>query len=209
MPASYHESGWEVLVLFRFFWRSSPRRQSIRFIRLSSGWSSRYDTYLISALGWMMSCFVEKRRHSLELLLWREKFHWMMIMPDRFRLSFGSHHVALPSACTTITAICTYPHCATTSTIKQPSMISVLLFFLLVAASATTAQTTSTNSTKSPPDILFIVPDRSTPYPNGCTTGSSHQPTITMLITRAHKRMGCITRTDHSGMLVSNLKSLL
>ena len=48
--------------------------------------------------------------------------------------------------------------------------------FLLSAVSMTvTPQTTSSsninNSTKPPPDIVFIVPDRSTPYPNGLHNG--------------------------------------
>lgn len=34
-----------------------------------------------------------------------------------------------------------------------------------------TAQTTTTNSSKPAPDIVFIVPDRSTPYPNGLHNG--------------------------------------
>lgn len=51
-------------------------------------------------------------------------------------------------------------------------MNHLVLFFAvlqLAAVTLTTAQTT-TNSTK-PPDILFIVPDRSTPYPNGLHNG--------------------------------------
>eukprot|EP00984_Skeletonema_dohrnii_P017520 scaffold7994_cov83-Skeletonema_dohrnii-CCMP3373.AAC.1 len=43
------------------YWCSSGSfgRQSIRFLRLSSGWSSRYLPNYVPS-GWMMMCFVEK-----------------------------------------------------------------------------------------------------------------------------------------------------
>ncbi len=52
-------------------------------------------------------------------------------------------------------------------------LFSLLLFLLAVATTTATAQTTDTISGKQspPPDIVFIVPDRSTPYPNGLHNG--------------------------------------
>ena len=42
---------------------------------------------------------------------------------------------------------------------------------MTVTAQTTTSSSNINNSTKSPPDIVFIVPDRSTPYPNGLHNG--------------------------------------
>ena len=60
----------------------------------------------------------------------------------------------------------------------------------------TTAQTTSTNSTKLPPDIVFIVPDRSTSYPNGLHNG---------ILTSAYNRADISVEVVEYGNYVQSL----